>query len=151
MDQPEKGYDVLFNPLTMPKFNLEDMLDVALHECTHLWVRGHHEEFTTLESQLRRGLRQYMPLAEIRKHVRVATDLSLPVKGAALESPVTRPPGQNNELSADPIAAAAVQDASAIDSESVNPGKDLEQAKDNGRDASVSRPWPPSGVLPAPF
>lgn len=69
---PDGAYDILMNPDIMPRFDLEDMVDLALHEATHLWVSGHHEGFTTKESTLRRGFRKHMPIAELRKTVRAA-------------------------------------------------------------------------------
>lgn len=71
---PDGAYDILMNPDCMPRFNAEDMLDIAIHEVTHLWVPGHHEGFTSMELKLRRGMRKFMPISELRKKVRSAIE-----------------------------------------------------------------------------
>ncbi len=50
---------VLFNPLYVgKKWLLADIIDLAVHECTHALVREHNEDFVLIESQLRRELRR---------------------------------------------------------------------------------------------
>ncbi len=50
---------VLFNPLYFGKdWMLADIIDLAVHECTHAIVFGHNEDFVLVESLLRRELRR---------------------------------------------------------------------------------------------
>ncbi len=50
---------VLFNPLYLDnEWMLADIIDLAIHECTHAIVFGHNEDFVLVESLLRRELRR---------------------------------------------------------------------------------------------
>lgn len=49
------------NPRTVPDdLMLIELIDIAMHEVTHLWVSGHGENFTTTEMQIRRSMRRWM-------------------------------------------------------------------------------------------
>lgn len=84
---PDGAIDILLNPDVMPKLDVEDLLDIALHEVTHIWVGGHHEGFTTTESHLRKGMRKFMPVAELKRVVRDALEVSGPRPAAAPATP----------------------------------------------------------------
>ncbi len=50
---------VFINPLLLAKdWGVGDLIDLALHECTHLWVSGHGPDFCNVEMELRRSLRR---------------------------------------------------------------------------------------------
>jgi hypothetical protein len=50
---------ILFNPLHMDKkWLLADVIDLAIHECTHCMVRKHDKQFIQIESRLRKELRR---------------------------------------------------------------------------------------------
>ncbi len=86
---PDGAIDILLNPDVMPKLDVEDLLDIAIHEVTHIWVSGHHEGFTTMEAHLRKGMRKFMPISELKKIVRDALEAG-PKPAAAPVAP-TRP------------------------------------------------------------
>lgn len=48
---------------------LLDLLDLAIHEVTHLWLTNHGQDFTLLEASLRRSLRRWLTEKEIEKRM----------------------------------------------------------------------------------
>ena len=52
-------YDIFINPQIFEQFEyVEDLLDVALHECAHLAAMNHSEHFTLVEAKLRKEWRR---------------------------------------------------------------------------------------------
>lgn len=50
---------ILFNPLHIDqRWLIADLVDLAIHECTHCLVRKHDERFIQLESRLRKEFRR---------------------------------------------------------------------------------------------
>lgn len=55
----DSAIQILFNPLHIEKkWLLADVIDLAIHECTHWIVRAHDERFIQLESRLRKEFRR---------------------------------------------------------------------------------------------
>ena len=58
-----RPHSIYLNPLTAtsdPAYRFHDMLDVAFHECAHLWAMHHGEEFCGVEGKLRNSMRRWM-------------------------------------------------------------------------------------------
>jgi hypothetical protein len=66
---------VLFNPLYFDsEWMLADIIDLAVHECTHAIVFGHNEDFVLVESLLRRELRRIVEEESILEDARDMLD-----------------------------------------------------------------------------
>lgn len=58
---------VMCNPKSFSsKFWYSDVLDLVLHELTHIWVSGHGESFVDVEMKLRRSFRRSLSEAEAK-------------------------------------------------------------------------------------
>lgn len=64
----DEEYQILVNKDLLPKdLDFEDILDVAIHEVTHLAIHGHCDIFSRYEMDLRRSQRRHMKAREIEK------------------------------------------------------------------------------------
>ncbi len=61
---------ILLNPDAIPiekDHFFEDILDIAIHEVTHLLVSGHSAEFCSVEMDFKKSLRRFFSNAEIKR------------------------------------------------------------------------------------
>lgn len=61
---------ILLNPDAIPiekDHFFEDILDIAIHEVTHLLVSGHSAEFCSMEMDFKKSLRRFFSNAEIKR------------------------------------------------------------------------------------
>lgn len=64
-------YQVLVNPLSLPKdMLLEDLMDEAFHELTHMIAAFHNQEFIQTEIKVRRSFRRYSSLTQLKATIR---------------------------------------------------------------------------------
>ncbi len=70
---PAEGAEILIlcNPKDFDKsFIVGDLLDLAIHECTHLQEKGHNDLFVDYDMKLRRSLRRLINEVELAEHVK---------------------------------------------------------------------------------
>lgn len=73
--RPHDGSDIMImlNPTLYDKtFSVGDLLDLAIHECSHLIVSGHGEVFSDVDMKFRRSFRRVMNEIELRTSVKEA-------------------------------------------------------------------------------
>lgn len=75
LNRDDGGISILANPQFFRKdFKYGDLLDVAVHECSHLLIRGHSEEFTRADIDHRRSLRRFVSEAKLFKEVKLLVE-----------------------------------------------------------------------------
>lgn len=73
--KPNNGSDIMIlcNPTTFDKkFLVGDLLDLAIHELSHLCVSGHGEVFVDVDMKFRRSFRRLMNEGELKLTVKAA-------------------------------------------------------------------------------
>jgi len=65
--EDDEQISIFINPLRMKEFqNFDEIVDVAIHECTHIFVKQHNEKFSNLEIEIRRSLRRMIDSKKIK-------------------------------------------------------------------------------------
>lgn len=70
----DDGSHIIFcNPLSFDKkFYVGDLLDLAIRECSHIFVRGFNEDFADTDLKFRRSFRRLMTETVLKESVKVA-------------------------------------------------------------------------------
>lgn len=66
----DESISILMNPLLIGKdWMVGDLIDLAVHEVTHIWLPGHNEEFSTTTDEVRKSVRRLVVERDVQQHV----------------------------------------------------------------------------------